>query len=215
MEQCFSGGMMDDILAAATQMGTSVCVMTAARFDEFSWGADTEGDYDEYVFHWTSAVFGRDPSGAPINADTNGDGTVTMREAHQYAQARDSASEHPQIGESMSGACDVTLIKTMPRLATLTVAIAGSGSGTVTSEPPGIDCPLDCEATYAHDTVVILTPTPASRAVFTGWSGAPDCSDGIVTMDANKTCIASFELDPSRGGAQSTDLLGENRATIR
>jgi hypothetical protein len=98
---------------------------------------------------------------------------------------------------------------------TLTVAIAGSGSGTVISEPPGIDCPPDCQATYDLDTVVILTPTPGPRTVFTGWSGDPDCSDGVVTMNADKTCIASFELDPSRRGPQLIDLLGGNRAIIQ
>jgi peptidase C13-like protein len=110
MEQCYSGGMMDDILVA-TPAGASVCVMTAARFDEVSWSADTEGNYDEYVFHWTSAVHGKPPSGTPINADANSDGKIAMWEAHQYARTHDSAQEHPQIGESINGACDTTLIK--------------------------------------------------------------------------------------------------------
>jgi hypothetical protein len=101
------------------------------------------------------------------------------------------------------------------RAVTLTVAIAGSGSGTVTSDPPGIACPPACQATYDRDTVVTLTPTPGPRAVFTGWSGDPDCADGVITMDADKTCVASFELDPSRRGAHSTDWLGPDQVTIR
>jgi photosystem II stability/assembly factor-like uncharacterized protein len=101
------------------------------------------------------------------------------------------------------------------RAVTLTVAITGSGRGTVTSAPPGITCPPECQATYDRGTVVVLTPTPGPRAVFTGWSGDPDCSDGMVTMNADKTCVVHFELDPSRGGAHSTDVLGENRATIQ
>ena len=65
-EQCFSGGMMDDLLNAQSRPCTKpkVCVMTAARHDEVSWGCDTEGQYDEYVYHWTSAVNGKTPSGA-------------------------------------------------------------------------------------------------------------------------------------------------------
>ncbi|PTN10006.1 C13 family peptidase [Nitrosomonas aestuarii] len=109
MEQCYSGGMMDDILAATMETGTSACVMTAANFDEVSYAADTEGNYDEYVFHWTSAVYGKDPDNNPVNADMNGDGRVTMREAHEYARTMDSASETPQIGESIVGACDAVL----------------------------------------------------------------------------------------------------------
>jgi hypothetical protein len=106
------------------------------------------------------------------------------------------------------------VVRVVPAL-TLTVAIVGSGSGTVTSDPPGIDCPPDCQATYDRDTVVTLTPTPDPRAVFTGWSGDPDCADGVVTMDADKTCVASFELDPSRRGPQSTDWLRPDQVTIR
>lgn len=107
MEQCFSGGMMDDLLKAQTYpcSNPEVCVMTAARHDEPSWSADTEGSYDEYVYHWTSAVYGRTPTGTAVNADANGDRKISMAEAHDYAKSRDSASEHPLAGSCMSTAC--------------------------------------------------------------------------------------------------------------
>lgn len=111
MEQCFSGGMMDNLLNAQTYPcgQPKVCIMTAAREDEPSWSCDTEGPYDEYIYHWTSAVFGKNPSGGIVNADSNGDGKISMKEAHDYAVAHDSRSEHPQIGSCISGASDVTL----------------------------------------------------------------------------------------------------------
>jgi hypothetical protein len=70
--------MGDDLLQAYSYPCTSpsVCVMTAARYDEVSWAADTEGQYDEYVYHWTSAVYRKTPGGASVNADANGDGAV-------------------------------------------------------------------------------------------------------------------------------------------
>ena len=120
MEQCFSGGMMDNLLGAQTYpcMNPKLCVMTAARWDEVSWGCDTEGSYDEYVYHWTSAVYGKTPSGAVINADANGDGNVTMAEAHDYAKSKDSRSEHPQSGACVTNACGATLkslLRVLPR----------------------------------------------------------------------------------------------------
>ncbi len=77
---------------------------------------------------------------------------------------------------------------------TLTVTKSGTGSGTVTSNPSGINCGTDCNENYSSGTVVTLTATPASGSIFAGWSGDTDCSDGQVTMDSNKTCTATFNL---------------------
>ena len=112
MEQCYSGGMMDDILNAQPRPCTlpGVCVMSAARFDEVSWAADTEGDYDEYIYHWTAAVFGKTPNGTVVNADSNGDGVVSMAEAHEYAKSHDNQNEHPQIGSCVVNACNASLL---------------------------------------------------------------------------------------------------------
>jgi hypothetical protein len=74
---------------------------------------------------------------------------------------------------------------------TLTVAKSGTGTGTVTSNPTGINCGGDCSETYNVNTVV-LTPTADADSVFSGWSGDPDCSDGVLTMNADKNCIATF-----------------------
>ncbi len=78
---------------------------------------------------------------------------------------------------------------------TLTVAIAGAGSGNVISEPAGINCESDCTENYPVNTVVALTTRPVTGSVFVGWSGDPDCSDGSLTMNSNKTCTATFGLD--------------------
>ncbi len=88
---------------------------------------------------------------------------------------------------------------------TLTVTKAGTGSGTVTSSPAGIDCGAACTASFADGTVVTLTATPATGSVLTGWSGActgtGTCS---VTMDAAKSATASF--DAASGDLQATSL---------
>ena len=75
---------------------------------------------------------------------------------------------------------------------TLTVAKGGTGIGTVTSEPEGIDCGANCQARFDFGSVVTLTRTADSGSSFSHWTGDADCSDGKVTLDANKTCTAVF-----------------------
>jgi hypothetical protein len=76
----------------------------------------------------------------------------------------------------------------------LTVTRAGTGSGTVTSSPPGISCGADCAETYSSGTVVSLTPTAAAGSTFAGWSGDADCGDGVLSMTAGRACTATFNL---------------------
>jgi len=53
--------------------------------------------------------------------------------------------------------------------------------------------------TYSSGTVVTATSTPDSGSTFTSWSG--DCNtSGVVTMTANKACIATFTLIPVSSG---------------
>ena len=78
----------------------------------------------------------------------------------------------------------------------LNVTKAGTGTGTVTSSPAGINCGFDCTEVYtAGGTVVTLTASPDASSTFSGWSGSAagqgHCS---VTMDAAKTVTATFTL---------------------
>jgi len=77
---------------------------------------------------------------------------------------------------------------------TLTLIKEGAGNGTTTSLPAGIKCGEDCTKRYRAGEVIDLTTTDDIGSIFAGWSGDPDCSDGSVTMDADKTCIATFNI---------------------
>jgi len=69
---------------------------------------------------------------------------------------------------------------------TLTVSKAGTGSGTVTSTPSGIDCGNTCSALFNYNAIVTLTAAADSGAVFTGWSGA--CTGtGTCTLRMSET----------------------------
>ena len=71
---------------------------------------------------------------------------------------------------------------------------AGSGSGTVTSVPSGIDCGTDCSETWAGPTpLVTLTATPDPPYRFLGWGGpCAGTSTCEVAVDANITVTATF-----------------------
>jgi hypothetical protein len=75
----------------------------------------------------------------------------------------------------------------------LTVVLEGSGSGSVTSSPAGIDCGATCTATFAGGTVT-LTPQADSGSVFAAFGGDADCADGSVAMTTDVTCTVRFEL---------------------
>jgi hypothetical protein len=79
----------------------------------------------------------------------------------------------------------------------LSVATAGSGTGTVSSAPAGIACPGDCSEAFAFGTVVTLTAAPTGSSTFAGWSG--DCAGAgacQVTMDAAHAVTATFAAPP-------------------
>ena len=77
----------------------------------------------------------------------------------------------------------------------LSVAKSGTGSGTVTSNPTGINCGSTCSASYSYNTQITLSVTPAVGSTFTGWSGACTGSGTCtVTMDNAKSVTANFNL---------------------
>ena len=75
---------------------------------------------------------------------------------------------------------------------TLSVIIDGVGTGTVSSNPGGINCGNDCAQSYASGTEVELTVLPDSGIIFTGWSDDPDCTDGKVIMTSDISCTANL-----------------------
>jgi M6 family metalloprotease-like protein len=96
---------------------------------------------------------------------------------------------------TMTAARNVTATFTLTPVPTyaLTVAKAGTGSGTVTSSTGGIACGATCSATYASGTVVTLTAAAAGGSSFSGWSGAcAGTGPCVVTMSAARSVTATF-----------------------
>jgi hypothetical protein len=97
-----------------------------------------------------------------------------------------------------------------PKTYTLTVKKAGTGSGTVTSSPPGINCGPTCSATYSPGTSVTLTATPDDDSTFTGWSGG-DTGTLTVIMNSDVTVTATFTSEEK----EEVELIGRNTDTSK
>jgi endoglucanase len=76
---------------------------------------------------------------------------------------------------------------------TLSLGRSGSGGGTVTSSPPGIDCGSDCEEDLPRGTRATLSASADDESVFGGWGGACSGADPcFVTMNAARSVTAAF-----------------------
>ncbi|MBI3358104.1 MAG: VCBS repeat-containing protein [Nitrospirae bacterium] len=143
-------------------------------------------------------------------------GNLTLMEATAPLQitsgqsaslAQDAFTTNTSFDDDKDGVTNLveTRAGTNPRAISflLTVTRTGAGSGTVISNPFGIDCGDICSGTSTSGTSVTLTAVPDSASTFFNWGG--DCggtaSSTNLTMNANKTCTATF----NQFGSESFD----------
>jgi Fe-S cluster biogenesis protein NfuA len=108
-----------------------------------------------------------------------------------------------------TGSCQVTMSQARTATASfalstypLTVTGSGTGRGSVTSSPSGINCTISagsasgtCSARYTSGAVVTLTAAPISTHTFAGWSGACTGTGSCrVTMSQARTVTAVFRI---------------------
>jgi len=80
---------------------------------------------------------------------------------------------------------------------TLTVKQAGTGTGTVTSSPAGIECGATCAAPFPEGETVVLTGAPGANTAAVQWAGCTKLNlenQCFVTMSAAKAITATFNL---------------------
>jgi len=75
--------------------------------------------------------------------------------------------------------------------------VSTTGSGTVRSSPPGIDCGGACSARFDQGAKVSLSAAPADDSTFAGWTGAcTGAGDCTVTMTSDLAVAATFTKKP-------------------
>lgn len=90
----------------------------------------------------------------------------------------------------------------------------GSGSGTVTSSPAGINCGSDCSEIYPDGTGIQLTAIADASSVFTGWGSfcrGPSASCAITVSRGNQLVEATFALKSVVGNAPNLDIDGDGK----
>ena len=170
-------------LSAASASAVTVNYATAD-------GTATAGS--DYVAGSGSLILAAGETSKPIPVTVNGDTTVESDET--FTVNLSGAS-----GATIADAQGVGTIANddVPSYL-LTVALAGTGTGSVSSNPTGIYCGADCTESYTSGTVVTLTASAEVGSVFSGWSGA--CSGTAVTcpvtMSGAQSVTATFALEP-------------------
>jgi subtilisin family serine protease len=97
------------------------------------------------------------------------------------------------------------------------LAVSVAGSGSVTSQPAGIDCGATCTASYDAGAQVTLSATPAAGWTFGGWGGA--CAAAVsatctVTLNAVKTVTATFSAPTPVRHALTVGRTGAGAGTV-
>ena len=83
----------------------------------------------------------------------------------------------------------------------------GAATGTVTSSPAGINCPVTCQAGFASGTTINLTESPDPGAYFTVWDGACSGTGACsVTMNSDESVGAAFYFVDFSLSASSSSL---------
>lgn len=178
-----------------------------------------------YVSNGNSSTLSGNGGVTVIDGATNSTTTVTDPNAKTdipAAIAVNPATDKIYVANALSN--NVTVIDggATAITHTLSVVLAGSGSGTVTSNPAGISCGTDCSATFATGTAVDLTASSASGSTFSGWgancTGTTACnltmtSDEFITATFNSSPPPDFSVRPAsvslttQRGGQVTDVL--------
>lgn len=154
--------------------------------------------------------------GSSCSANFNSGSNVTLTAS---AAIGSTFANWSGCNSSSGNTCNVTMtaakaVSATFNLQTFQLTVAKTGSGSVTSNPAGINCDPTCAYSFSGGQLVTLTPTPASGYFFSSWSGACSGSESCtVSMDASKSVTANFTQIPTGSSVLSVTKTGLGSVT--
>ena len=107
--------------------------------------------------------------------------------------------------------------KFKPKIFNVSITKGGAGTGTVASDPAGINCGGTCQYNFVYGQTVVLTPTPVPPDEFTTWGGEVACGGAgtctiVVTSNLNITARfdKTFELEVKNNGGSGLGTVVSN-----
>ncbi len=130
-----------------------------------------------------------------------------------WADACASTGLNTTCSVTMSAAKTATANFSASTVYALNVERLGSGIGSVTSYPAGINCGPDCTNEYISGLEVTLTPSVDANNVFAGWEGCTNLSGNTckVLMTSPRTVKATFA---PAGNAINIQKTGNGTGTV-
>ena len=187
-----------------------------------TWNANTESDLAGYRIYlrtlpstdYGSAVF----SGLPSNPSSPQKTITNLAEGRSYGAivtAYDNAGN--ESGPSNEG--QFTTSSSSSNMFLLTIKKPGSGSGTITSAPSGLNCGSTCTRTFPEGSSITLRATASSGSVFAGWAGGGCGAFGTntsctITLTKATTTWATFEPTQTSGSSLTVKKKGSGSGTI-
>ncbi|PYV68200.1 MAG: hypothetical protein DMG96_37125 [Acidobacteria bacterium] len=130
---------------------------------------------------------------APIDYIIGGGNGIGLAIADLNEDGRPDVVVTNSSSDTVSAFLNIATFPVFP----LSVSLAGTGTGTVTSTPAGINCGNTCSASFVTGVAVTLAAAASAGSVFAGWSGA--CSGTascVATINAATAVTATFSLMP-------------------
>jgi hypothetical protein len=138
----------------------------------------------DYRYRTTFDLTGLDPSSATITGQWRSDdnGLILINGVSTDLTAPSNTTMSFTLSSGF-----IAGINTLDFLVTNTSGPSGLRVDELTGTAAGVST-----SSFPSGTVVTLTAIPDAGSTFVGWSGDAECTDGVVTMDADKTCTATL-----------------------